>query len=162
LLALDPTYGSGGRSCASEPYSLRVTGVSDFSAFVLKSGEPPGGTLTAVTLASFTATATDAGVVLLAWETASELELLGFHLYRAEAVDGPQIRLNEALIPGQAPGSTVGATYELSDVSAVPGLAYWYWLEGVDAYGIATRHGPVSIQVPLGNQYRLYLPQVSK
>ena len=162
LLNLDAAYGTGGRACGSEPYSLRVTGVSDFSPFVLKSGEPPGGIPTAVTLASFTATATADGQVRLAWETASELELLGFHLYRAESVDGPQIRLNEELIPGQAPGSPVGGSYEFVDEAVVPGVTYWYWLADVDVRGAATLHGPASAVVPVDASYRVYLPLVNK
>ena len=34
-LALDSEYGASGRACSSAPYSLRVTGVSDFSLFGL-------------------------------------------------------------------------------------------------------------------------------
>ena len=161
--ALDAAYGSGGRSCASEPYSLRVTGVSDFSPFVLRSGDASDGIPTAVTLASFTATATDHGAVLLTWETASELELLGFHLYRADAVDGSEIRLNEELIPGQVPGSLLGAAYELLDESVASGLTYWYWLEDVDAYGVPTRHGPLSVQIQVQpGDHRIYLPLLSR
>jgi hypothetical protein len=51
------------------------------------------------------------GAITLAWETASEMDLLGFHLYRAEAVSDPRTRLTEDLLPVQAPGSPVGAGY---------------------------------------------------
>lgn len=148
---------TGSHACSMEPYSVQATGVSELSPFVLKKEEPDGNP-TAVTLADFGATATD-GVVLLEWETASEVDLLGFHIYRAETPDGSQTRLNAALIPGQAPGSPVGAVYHFQDkaVSAVPGT-YYYWLEDVDVYGVATRHGPVSVQVSPGSQHRFYLP----
>ena len=43
-------FTTGTRSCASEPYSLQATGVSDFSPFVLKSSSAP----TAVTIHSVT------------------------------------------------------------------------------------------------------------
>jgi hypothetical protein len=36
-LTLDHTYGANGRACSSEPYSVRVKGVTDFSSFVLAS-----------------------------------------------------------------------------------------------------------------------------
>ncbi|MBU0511111.1 MAG: right-handed parallel beta-helix repeat-containing protein [Chloroflexi bacterium] len=39
----DSSYGSDGRMCGSEPYSIRVTGVTDFSPFVLKSDGVPSG-----------------------------------------------------------------------------------------------------------------------
>ena len=114
---------------------------------------------TGVTLAWFTATARD-GAITVAWETASEIDLLGFHVYHAEAVDGPRTRLNEALLPGQAPGSPVGAVYEFVDEAVAPGLSYWYWLEAMDVRGAATLHGPVSAMVPVDAAYRVYLPLV--
>jgi len=41
-LTRDSTYETAGRQCTTEPYSIRVTGVSDFSPFVLTgSGEAP-------------------------------------------------------------------------------------------------------------------------
>jgi hypothetical protein len=98
---------------------------------------------TAVTLASFTATPL-AESILLHWETASEIDTLGFHLYRAEAPEGQRTRLNGALIPGQAPGGPVGAVYEFVDETAVAGTTYHYWLEDVDLHGTTTLHGPVS------------------
>ncbi len=39
-LALDGSYGDGGHLCGGDPKSLRAVGVSDFSAFVLKSAVP--------------------------------------------------------------------------------------------------------------------------
>jgi hypothetical protein len=54
-LTLDTDYDGDGRLCGTDPQSVRVTGVSSFSSFVLKSGGPPSGGPTAVTLASFTA-----------------------------------------------------------------------------------------------------------
>jgi hypothetical protein len=102
--------------------------------------------VTAVTLVSFTATARPSAI-LLQWETATELDNLGFNLYRAAAPGGPRSQLNASLIPGQMPGSPVGATYEYRDQSARPGTTYYYWLEDVDVYGVATLHGPVSTAV---------------
>jgi LPXTG-motif cell wall-anchored protein len=39
-LALDTTYGTGGRDCSAEPYSIRVKDVTDFSPFVVKQTVP--------------------------------------------------------------------------------------------------------------------------
>ncbi|PKO12062.1 MAG: hypothetical protein CVU39_25935 [Chloroflexi bacterium HGW-Chloroflexi-10] len=44
-LARDTSYGTQGRSCAAEPYSIRVSSVGGLSAFVLKSGGAPSGAL---------------------------------------------------------------------------------------------------------------------
>jgi hypothetical protein len=120
-----------------------------------------GGVPTAVTLISFTAIAGDEAT-RLGWETATEVDLLGFDLYRAGAAGGSLTRLNAALIPVQHPGSPAGAVYEYADAGVEPGAAYWYWLDAIDVHGQAARHGPVSVQVPPGGQYRIYLPLVSK
>jgi|GEM_PF-2624182 hypothetical protein len=44
-LARDTSYGAQGRSCSAEPYSIRVSGVSALSAFILRSGGAPSGAL---------------------------------------------------------------------------------------------------------------------
>lgn len=41
MLIRDANYGTDGRDCTAEPYSIRITGVTDFSPFVLKSGSAP-------------------------------------------------------------------------------------------------------------------------
>ncbi len=106
------------------------------------------GTL-AVDLASFTADATPAGVTL-AWETVSETDNAGFNVYRAEGgsvgptgvlrEDRPQqegawVRLNAALIPAAAPGSSEGHAYTWTDATARPNTPYRYRLEAVTLDG---------------------------
>jgi hypothetical protein len=102
---------------------------------------------TAIELASFTATP-QASAILLQWETATELDNLGFNLYRANMPDGLRTQLNASLIPAQNPGSPVGATYTFLDEGVQPGLTYHYWLEDVDVYGVGTLHGPVAAIAP--------------
>ena len=105
---------------------------------------------TAIRLLSFTATPGN-GTVTLVWETATEIDNLGFNLYRSEALDGDYVPLNQTLIPSQVPpGSPTGATYTWVDEDVSSGLTYYYELEDIDVYGNSTRHGPVSaIAVPL-------------
>jgi hypothetical protein len=98
----------------------------------------------AVDLASFTATAGRQGIVV-EWETVSEVDNVGFNLYRAESAEGPRTQLNAGLIRSLLPpGSAEGASYLFLDESARPGVTYSYWLEDVDVYGVSTFHGPVS------------------
>jgi hypothetical protein len=115
---------------------------------------------TAVELVAFTAAPAEDGI-LLEWETASELDLLGFNLYRADSPDGELVRLNASLIPAQFPGSPSGAAYELLDEEVVPGVTDWYWLDVVDIHSRATRHGPVWATVSTPPAYRILLPMVS-
>ncbi|MBN1920287.1 MAG: pullulanase-type alpha-1,6-glucosidase [Anaerolineae bacterium] len=98
---------------------------------------------TAVFLTSFAA-APQGESILLTWETAAELQNLGFNLYRAEAFAGPWTRLNAELIPAQNPGATFGASYEWLDTGVTPDTTYFYRLEDLDVNGASTFHGPVS------------------
>ena len=97
---------------------------------------------TAVKLMSFEAVASDAAVAL-AWRTGSELDNLGFHLYRAPSQGGPWTRLTSSLIPGLG-SSAVGRAYSFRDVDLLNGTRYFYRLEDVDASSKVASHGPVS------------------
>jgi len=84
----------------------------------------------------------------LYWETAQEVDQLGFNLYRAAAVDGPRTRVNEELIPSRIPpGSPVGASYSFEDCKVRPNCTYYYWLEDLDIYGRSEWHGPVEVRL---------------
>ncbi len=52
-----------------------------------------------------------------------------------------------------ARGTGVGAVYSTLDVKPGAGR-YFYWLEDVDLYGKATRHGPVSVLVGAGAEMK--------
>lgn len=97
---------------------------------------------TAVVLRSFGARG-DSSAVELTWETSSELDNLGFHLYRSSKAEGPFARITSALIPGLG-SSPVGASYRYRDEGLTEGVTYYYELEDVDTTGKGTRHGPVS------------------
>jgi len=102
---------------------------------------------TAVDLKSFTATAEKRAIVL-GWETASEVDNLGFNLYRAESAGGERIQLNAEIIPSNVyPGSQLGAAYSYTDSAVYLGRTYTYWLEDVDVYGKAEMHGPVEVNL---------------
>jgi len=115
-----------------------------------------------VQLVSF-AVVQEGDYVRITWETAAELDNVGFNLYRSEASDGEYVQLNESLVPGQHPGSSMGATYTWTDRDVQPGQTYYYRLEDVDVRGVHTAHGPVSVAMtaqPTG--FQIYLPLVCK
>ena len=101
---------------------------------------------TAVKLMSFEARPLDSAISL-AWQTGSELDNLGFHVYRALSENGPWTRVTASLIPGLG-SSAVGRAYSFRDGGLTNGVRYFYRLDDVDASSKTTSHGPVSA-VPL-------------
>ncbi len=103
---------------------------------------------TAMELASFHADmAADAPAVHLTWETATEVDTMGYYLLRSELLSGERQRLNRALIPSQNPGMPLGGAYAFLDESTVPGSTYYYWLVDVDINGTETLYGPLRMAV---------------
>jgi hypothetical protein len=96
----------------------------------------------AVDLVSFTATA-QGNTILVNWETATEIDILGFNLYRGDTPDSASLRLNEDPILSKAPGALYGATYTWLDGDILPAAPRYYWLEAVGTYGATVLHGPV-------------------
>jgi hypothetical protein len=138
--------------------------------------------LAAVTLASFTATGGD-GRVLIEWETASEIDNIGFNLWRSTSGTGDYAKLNDWLIPSQALGSVIGAYYCYTDSDVINDTTYYYKLEDVDVHGFSEFHGPASATPgaqptatlpptpvpptstpapPTPTPYRVYLPIILK
>ena len=96
----------------------------------------------AVTLNSFTAVC-QADTPLVQWETTTEVNNVGFNLWRSASASGPRTLL--AFVPSQAPGSAQGYSYSFADVSAPAGSSHWYWLEEVRNGGATMMNGPISI-----------------
>lgn len=97
-----------------------------------------------VTLDSFGATRHDGGVEL-DWTTTSEINNLGFTLYRSSSEAALGDLLTPHLIPSQAPGSGQGASYTWLDSSAAGNQGYYYTLADQDQNGTVTHHGPVYV-----------------
>lgn len=96
----------------------------------------------------------EGGQVQLNWETASETDLLGFNLYRAQGEDGLPLKVNPSLIAAQKAGQTSGAVYAYFD-AVERGTFYLYELELVTTTG--TRPGP---QYRIDTNYRMFVPLV--
>ncbi|HNU04295.1 MAG TPA: GEVED domain-containing protein, partial [Anaerolineae bacterium] len=105
--------------------------------------ETPPESALAVTLASFQAEWVDNQVVI-AWDTVSEIDNLGFNLYRSQSPDELGALITTQMVPSQSPGSTQGFSYSVVDSDVTSGNTYWYTLEDLDMSGVATLHGPVS------------------
>ena len=101
-----------------------------------------------VELSSFTAVI-DNGDPVLNWTTQSEMNNMGWNIYRSETESTEDyIQINENMIEGA--GTTEEQTdYSYSDnTEVVPGSTYWYWLQAVDMGGATNLFGPISIEIP--------------
>jgi hypothetical protein len=96
------------------------------------------GSPTAVKLRTFAA-ARAGNSVLLRWRTASELDLLGFHVYRQTG--SKRVRVSRALIAAGHDGR--GHSYSFRDRLPSGTRSVSYWLEEVRVVGARVKHGPV-------------------
>jgi hypothetical protein len=94
--------------------------------------------------------------VLVEWVTFSEVDNLGFNLFRAESVDGQQTQVNGSLIAVLEPGSPLGHVYSFLDQGVEPDGVYYYWLEEVDVNDVRTLHGPFPAY------HRIFLPVMGR
>jgi hypothetical protein len=113
------------------------------SGFITVDSNEEFNVATAVGLISFTATGQDESV-LVSWETAQEIDNLGFNLYRSTEVYGTYTKLNRRLIPGLI-SSVSGQQYTYTDTDVTRSVLYYYMLEDVDLSGTRTMHGPVCV-----------------
>ncbi len=138
------SYGGNG-----EARWVQATAVSAYSTFGLGDYAP-----LAVELERFEVEAIP-DHVLVSWETVSEIDNVGFNLYRRNSAssdpgaddDRPNPEDRIAFVPSQSPGSPSGASYLYDDREVPVGQTYWYWLEVVHFGGGTTLYGPVSVVV---------------
>jgi hypothetical protein len=103
------------------------------------------GAPTAVDLLYFEGTGAQ-NAVILEWATASELDTIGFNLYRRGRLDGTMRPINNLLVQAQVPGAVEGASYIFKVDGLKAGKFYYFWLEDVDMYGNTTLHGPIYVK----------------
>ena len=101
--------------------------------------ERTGSTL--VELVRFEATPGSLSIVV-EWETASEIDSGGFHLWRTESAQGTYEPITAEMIAAEG-GLFWGASYTYEDLDVEMGRTYWYKLEDIDIFGRSTFHGPV-------------------
>ena len=89
-----------------------------------------------VTLTAFSASGGENSIVLQ-WTTASEVDLIGFNLYRSREPVGGFERINPAVIPAQGTGPEINE-YHFIDVDVSPGCCYYYRLSTFELDGSET------------------------
>jgi hypothetical protein len=97
----------------------------------------------AVELTSFTASRFGS-VVVVRWETESEIAHAGFRLFRSQGTGAPRLLTVRLIVPRSPGGELEGAKYRFVD-SQPPAGAVKYWLDDLDLVGRATRHGPAVV-----------------
>lgn len=130
-----------------------ITGFSDWTL-------ADGGAPTAVKVLGLSAAIVDSHI-WLHWQTASELDCVGFVVHRSLSPAQRGERLAE--VSAQAPGSPAGATYAWQDpqpptIVGYPAVTYYYWLDVIDRFvGVVSEPTPALVRLP-----SLYLPALRK
>ena len=113
-----------------------------FYAIATEESNPP----TIITLASFTVSPQGPNA-LITWQTKSEVDNLGFDLYRVNPDGTNPVKLNSSLIPGLI-SSAIGKEYTYVDTGINTGTPVCYLLSDIDLHEQSTTHGPVCIFQP--------------
>jgi len=96
------------------------------------------------------------------WETALEVNVQGFNLYRRPNPDEAWVQVNDQLIQAANLGGFGNVNYTWLDTGAQPGAFYEYMLEEVDSSGRMHQYGP-SGSTPARLVYQqLFLPLVQR
>ncbi len=158
------SYSTGGNAMLGGTLGQFGAGQSAGSSVALAGGfwNPDSGAPLAVDIAGFTAEA-DGDAIRLMWETVSEVDHLGFNVYRGPAPDGPWTQLNAGLIASPTPGATDGHAYEWLDADVYDGQITWYRLEAVDIHGGTQDAGFVSAQAgATAPRSKVWLPLLAR
>ncbi|HYV06583.1 MAG TPA: S8 family serine peptidase, partial [Blastocatellia bacterium] len=105
---------------------------------------------TAAKVDNFNATGFDDGRVLLQWQSAEEVDNLGFNVYREQ--DGQRVKVNSQIVAGSSlttgAGNSLltGHSYQWGDAPLALSKKTRYWLEEVDLNGASSWIGPVEVR----------------
>jgi len=88
---------------------------------------------------------------------------MGWNIYRAISSNlGQAAILNFNIIPGN--GTTTEPSYYsfVDEYEVQDNFTYWYWLESIAVSGETEMFGPVSLTIPLDNNYIPEIPMVTE
>jgi len=107
-------------------------------------GESEGDIPLSVTLSSFSAVHEDGAITLL-WHTETELDNVGFAIYRRNATDGSYAKVAFVL---SAEDSETSNDYRFTDKEVETGQTYFYYLEDIDVAGKKNSSEIVKVVIP--------------
>ena len=90
------------------------------------------------------------------WETATELDTMGFNIYRADSPNGNLLKVNDTMIPASSDPLS-GGKYVFVDRGTQPGITYYYYLEDVDANGVTSMNGPTVVKAASWGRWLLLI-----
>jgi len=103
-----------------------------------------GGALPVEMVALTAATSTDG--VMIKWRTISEINNLGFNIYRSDAKNGRYVKVNPRLIAGTGTDATPH-DYSFTDETVILGEIYYYYIEDLDFSGKTNKSHVISTTV---------------
>lgn len=80
--------------------------------------------------------------ILIEWKTESELDVIGYNIFKSEKPDDDYEQVNTNLIP-VAPDPFAENDYSYLDLDVIAGHTYYYKLQSLSADGTQTLHGPI-------------------
>jgi hypothetical protein len=98
-----------------------------------------------VTMSAFTVVPADKGVIVK-WRTESELNNLGFDVYRSESLDGTFAKVSQTYIPGAGTDGTPHS-YRFIDENVEVGKTYYYYIEDISYNGVRNRSNTIRVNV---------------
>jgi hypothetical protein len=144
----------GGSGTGSPSGTITSTSITETSLGYFTLGSSSTDNSLPVELVSFEALA-QYNKVDINWSTASELNNLGFNIYRAEIEDSDNwVLVNSSIIDGQGSVSTE-TNYNFTDTKVVSGKSYKYKLESVSINGVSVEEKTVDVEIPVPSQYAL-------
>ncbi len=92
--------------------------------------------------------------IVIEWSTASELDTVGFNIYKSESTITIPTLVNPKPIPA-SPDPLTGGIFSYTDKEVTPGVNYYYYLEDIDTSGKTSRVGPIEAHASKGGVIEL-------
>jgi len=121
--------------------SITAVNLTNFSQFILTSDDEDNSL--PVLLCYFTAATQDSNIILK-WQTATELNNLGFAIFRSEEREGKYIKIG--FVKG-AGSSEITVDYQFTDGEVEEGKAYFYYLEDINISGVKNKNVIIRVVV---------------
>jgi hypothetical protein len=96
------------------------------------------------------------GSVRIEWSTSSELDTIGYLIYRSKVGTAPPILISDELIPSSL-NPMIGGVYEYVDQDVEPGHIYRYLLEEISKDGKAVIIAEAEVKAQRGGKLELII-----